>query len=266
MFRYPGGKSKLVKYIQPYLLERYNGSLISPFVGAGHVEVALLHKKSPKFIWLNDIDAGISSIWKAIYSYPLKLLHKIGKYEPSVNDFYDFRITLSEIGIPKGVEDITDVALMKLAIHQMSYSGLGVMAGGPIGGQSQSSRYNVGCRWNRSKLSQKIVDVNKLLQRAEVKITSWDFEEVLKDKRAVGLVYLDPPYVKKGTELYKFSFTEQDHWRLSELLYKRDRWVLSYDDEEVIRRFYSFAQVHEVPVNYSIKGARKTRELIITND
>lgn len=263
MFRYPGGKSKLYKYIEPYIFDVYDGSLIIPFVGAGHVFSRFIKKRTPDFIWLNDIDVGITSFWKAVHFYPLKFLNKLKKYKPAVSDFYTYKDILDEINeVPTGVEYITDVALMKLVIHQISYSGLGCRAGGPIGGQSQSSNYNVGCRWNFDRMAKKIGEVHTLLERSEVRITSLDFEEVLTDKRK-GTLYLDPPYLEQGPSLYTHSFSKWDHWRLSELLYYTKGWVLSYDDNATIRSFYSFAKINSLDATYSIKGARKHKELII---
>ena len=266
MFRYPGGKSKLYKYIEPYLFDRYNGRLIVPFVGAGHVATRFIKKRTPQFLWLNDLDVGITSFWKAVQFYPLKLLTKLKKYEPKVEDFYLFKDILDNLNrVPSGVEDITDIAMIKLVIHQISYSGLGCMAGGPIGGQSQSSSYSVGCRWNYESIAKKIGEINNLFKNSEVKITSWDFSEVLTDERSNGLLYLDPPYFEQGENLYTHAFSKSDHWRLSELLHDREGWVLSYDDNEIIRQFYSFASIQSLDTVYTIRQARKRKELLIVD-
>lgn len=266
MFRYPGGKSRLYKQIEPFLLDRYNGSLIIPFVGAGHVVSRFIKKKTPDFIWINDIDAGISSFWKAVNFYPLKFITKLKKYEPKAADFYAYKEILESLtGTPSGVEYVTDIALAKLVIHQISYSGLGCMAGGPIGGQTQASNYKVGCRWNFEKLAKSIWSTHILLKKSEVRVTSLDFYDVLTDDRSNGTMYLDPPYYNQGPELYTHSFSKEDHWGLSELLHERKNWVLSYDDNEVIRSFYSFASIHSLDTTYTIKKARKRKELLIVN-
>lgn len=266
MFRYPGGKSRLYKHIEPYLLDRFNDRLIVPFVGAGHITTRFLKKRSPSFLWLNDLDVGITSFWKAVQFYPLKFISKLKKYQPKADDFYLYKDILDNLNrVPSGVEDITDIAMIKLIIHQISYSGLGCMAGGPIGGQSQSSDYGVGCRWNFENIAKKIGEVHNSFKNSEVKITSWDFSEVLNDERSDGALYLDPPYFEQGPALYKHSFKEEDHWRLSELLHERSNWVLSYDDTETIRNFYSFASIHDLDTTYTIKKARKRKELLIVD-
>lgn len=264
MFRYPGGKSRLYKQLEPFLLERLDTRLIIPFVGAGHETIRLIKKKSPQFIWLNDLDYGICSFWKAVYFYPKKFISKIKKYNPKVADFYSFKEYLNSIErVPSGVEEVTDTALIKLAIHQISYSGLGVMAGGPIGGEKQNSSYTVDCRWNPDKIIQSILNTYNDLKKSEVRVTCLDFADVLDHNKNKGLIYLDPPYYEQGKSLYKHGFCGNDHWRLSESLYNREDWVLSYDDHPTIRSLYSFAQIYEVGATYTINSARRKQELII---
>ena len=253
--------------LEPFLLAQFEPNIIIPFIGAGNETVRLIKKRRLKSLWINDLDPGITSFWKAVNFYPLKFLHKIKKYTPSVDDFYKFKSILEDLeSPPKGVEDVTDIALIKLVIHQISYSGLGVMAGGPIGGKTQASKYTVDCRWNPSKLSKRIIDVNNLFKQIDdLRITTWDFEAVLSDKKCDGLIYLDPPYFEQGPQLYQHSFSQWDHWRLSEILFNSHKnWILSYDDHPVIRQFYSFANLYEIDASYSITGQRKKGELIIT--
>jgi DNA adenine methylase len=265
MFRYPGGKSRLYKYIAPHLIDRYSGSITIPFIGAGHVTTRFCSDYTPKKIWINDVDPTITAVWKATYFYPFTFLQLISNYKPCVDDFYKFKEELKYISsVVMGVKDVIDVALKKLVIHQISYSGLGVMAGSPIGGKNQSSKYDVGCRWNSAKLHSRIARVSNNLKKInDLRITTWDFRSVLKE--SAGLTYLDPPYVEKGNDLYNYGFSYEDHWALSEILYERDDWVLSYDDCPTVRNFYSWANIDEIDANYSIKGSRKKTELIISN-
>lgn len=53
-------------------------------------------------------------------------------------------------------------------------------------------------------------------------------------------IYLDPPYVKKGTK-YVHDFASSDHQRLAELLkrFKKARVVVSYYDDPLLDRLYA---------------------------
>ena len=43
------------------------------------------------------------------------------------------------------------------------------------------------------------------------------------------------------------------------------KWLLSYDDCKEIRELYSWAKIEELDVKYSISGATKKGELLISN-
>jgi len=270
-FRYPGGKTKLsLKIIDKINAQINNNENIieyrEPFFGGGSIGLEFL-KKSPehiKTIWINDYDVGISSLWSSIINHPAKLINEIMKFEPTVEDFYKFKYELENL---EQLDNIVDIGFKKLAIHQISYSGLGVKSGGPLGGKLQKSEYKVNCRWSPKYICKKIVAVSELFNKFDIKAdkcTSYDFINALEDDSNLSIIYLDPPYYDKGNELYQFSFNEHDHIRLCEGLKKtKHSWVLSYDDCKEIRELYQWATIEEISANYTIKGSRTKTELLI---
>ena len=102
------------------------------------------------------------------------------------------------------------------------------------------------------------------LSRVEVRFTNLDFAELITDTSEKALIYLDPPYYVKGNQLYQHGFSDDDHFRLADLLKSTaHRWILSYDDCPEVRALYHWAEVRTVSVNYSIAGAQRERELLI---
>jgi site-specific DNA-adenine methylase len=90
------------------------------------------------------------------------------------------------------------------------------------------------------------------------------------------VLYLDPPYVKKGRKLYGWAFDDEEHTRLANVLrFCRYRWVLSYDDHSVIRANYAHGKsrgglikqlIAERPYTAAGGPTRETgSELILTN-
>jgi DNA adenine methylase len=134
----------------------------------------------------------------------------------------------------------------------MSFSGLGVMAGGPM--------HDVGCRWSPDYICKRIDCLQHLLTRAMV--TCGDFEALLGGD---CVLYIDPPYWQKGDELYQCSFGEQDHIRLADCLRQLgDKWIASYHDCPEIRDLYAgWASIKTVEANYTIHTSRKKTELLI---
>jgi len=234
-----------------------------PFFGGGAVCFSLLQKLPTQIqrVHINDLDAGIAALWTAVVTKPDEFKQMIQTFVPSVDLFYQYQKEL----IDGKTMPLMELALKKLAIHQMSYSGLGVVAGGPIGGRTQkSSRYKVDCRWSPKHICHDINRINQLLEGKEVRVTGLDYREVLKNADQTVGTYLDPPYFLAGPQLYQFSFTEAQHRELHTALTKLESpWILSYDKHDFIKTLYSDCTILEVPISYTINGIAKTFELVI---
>ena len=277
--RYPGGKKKLSKQIVKALNGQMDEGVVQyrePFVGAGSIAFEFL-KQCPqvKRVWVNDFDLPLAALWLSFLKYPDALKRLVLDLRPSVDAFFDFKAWLLKCDLVVGDESCVEAGFRKLAIHQMSYSGLGLKSGGPLGGFDQESDYKIDCRWSPKHICKKIDEIHRFLVERDVLVSSTDFEEVLRPGSR-SLVYLDPPYYEKGGDLYHHAFSEDDHRRLAACLKStRHSWVLSYDDCPQVRALYEdWSQVDEVKdVNYSItavgkkdgvKTSRKKTELIIT--
>ena len=276
-FRYPGGKAKLKTQIVSKIEQIANDSppfdtYIEPFFGGGSVCFASM--KSPAFdkverIMMADADLALVNLWDMVIHDPETLISKIKSYTPTVDDFYSFKELLSD-PVTVRYMDRQESGFMKLAIHQMSFSGLGVKAGGPIGGASQQSAYGVDCRWSPDSMIKKIYKCHKTLSSRNARIYPIDFSYLLYrpwiKENSTPFVYLDPPYYEKGNDLYANAFTDNDHKRLRDALkIAKYKWLLSYDDCPEVRELYKWATIEEIDVNYTIRTARAKSELLIYN-
>jgi DNA adenine methylase len=220
-------------------------------------------------VWINDKDPGIAALWTAIAQHPVRLIECVEAFRPSVDAFDAFKQTLLAVeSVPAEPEAVVDLAFKKLALHQMSFSGLGTMSGGPLGGRLQLSKYTIDSRWSSHRLCKRIGELHERFAAANVPgCTCLDFAELIQDEKVDCFIYCDPPYVVQGNGLYQCSFTEQDHVRLAECLRKSPHpWVLSYDDCPLVRDLYSWANIEEVAVGYSVSSVRRTAELLITTE
>ena len=53
-------------------------------------------------------------------------------------------------------------------------------------------------------------------------------------------IYLDPPYYRKGADLYMNFYREQDHQELAKYVKRLDKkWMISYDNQDFILNLYS---------------------------
>lgn len=285
-FRYPGGKSKLRNQIVDKLSKISKLSNLEyrePFFGGGSIGLKLLQDDLDlKSIWINDFDPGISCLWTTLINRPDLLKNKVQSFKPSVEEFYKLKKELTSEP-PNFTSDviIANFGFKKLAIHQISYSGLGTKSGGPLGGENQLSKYPIDCRWSPNYICKKIDILSEKFNRLKIryqKCTNLDFEEVISNEENKAIIYLDPPYFVKGNDLYQCGFTENDHKRLANTLRKsKHQWVLSYDNCKEIHELYSWANIDFIDeINYSITAlkdketgeriSRTKSELLISNN
>jgi len=276
LIRYPGSKEKLAKQIiarfpiemsLPLWMDHNGWEYREPFFGAGAIGFNVLGVLPPSCkAWINDKDFGLVCLWKAIQNAPKELKDRIEGFEPSIEQFYQFKEEDGRADI-----DPVETGFRKLALHQMSYSGLGYMSGGPLGGRAQASEYSIDCRWIKENLMYKAQNLHELMSHIKLKITCGDFAALIDDNPNVFL-YLDPPYYEKGNDLYRYSMSEDDHVRLAGLLKTTpNKWVLSYDDHPKIRELYNWADFALLEIIYTTSMAResrrpKNREVLITHN
>lgn len=243
---------------------------MEPFVGGGSMFLYMA-QRLPELTkcQINDKDDDIAFIWQSIQLNPCDLRVRLSKFTPSVDDYCSFLNELSlKADFPNSDKDIRiDRAFMKIALHQMSYSGLGTMAGSPIGGFEQKGKYSIGCRYNPATLIKKITAIEELLMRFQMTVSSKDCIDFLdgNNDSKNTLIYLDPPYYMIGNTLYEVGMDENEHIKLAEKLksLKDSKWFISYDDCPFIRDLYSDCEIIDIEANYTINNKGKKNELLI---
>jgi len=268
LFRYPGGKQRISTEIIKYLhnqLSTQTTHYIEPFVGAGGILLPFLKTKPAlDCIHLNDLDYSIYCVWWSVYNSPNLLCSWLESFYPTVDTFYRYKEDLQNVSPdhPK-----VEVAMRKIALHQMSFSGLGEM-GGPIGGKEQRGRWGVGCRWNIKRLCARVNETHSLLSRYHVVLTNKCFFDTIGIYKN-ALHYCDPPYFEKGNQLYKSGMTLEEHVKLFSTLSHSDNWVLSYDNVPTIVELYKDKHIYNIDVKYSVgeekNSRKKSKELVITS-
>ena len=82
------------------------------------------------------------------------------------------------------------------------------------------------------------------------------------------LVYLDPPYFEKGSNLYLNSYRKEDHEHLSKIIQNniRQKWILSYDGVPEIVKLYSKRKHFIYDLQYNAEKVYKGKEIFIFCD
>ena len=241
IFRYPGGKGKLVKkFIDDVPITT---DFADVFVGGGSVALAVASRKGNELtrIHLNDFDPWLSSFWEVVTGVD------DGKFAALVS-----QVQSAEITIPKFVErrekflpqdfskrnlaEKVDAAFNALFFNRTTFSGC--LSSGPIGGYDQSGDWHIYVRWNAKRLVKELKEGRELLV-GRTEVTCLDFEEAIKELPSNCFIYADPPYSVKGATLYGSEFTKYDHIRLFETLDQRTSgWLLSNDNTVFVKNMY----------------------------
>lgn len=252
-FRYPGAKNKLLPVIMEHLDKILIGSnsFTDTFVGGGSVLLEVAKKYPNINLYANDKDYWIYCFWQVI-SDPnpaeyLKLLDLIST-KPTLELFYKLRED-------KTTEKVA-CAYKAIFFNRTTFSG--IFYSGPIGGKEQKSAYTVDCRYNASKLKNKIDKCRELLiGRLVMSNLHFSKYDRLTNNEPM---YLDPPYYIKGDSLYIEKMSKGDHFDLAVLLYKRENWVLSYDDCDDVRDLFQHHNIIDLSARYCINGKKDSWE------
>lgn len=80
-------------------------------------------------------------------------------------------------------------------------------------------------------------------------------------------LYLDPPYYKKGQELYKNFFTDKDHQEIAECVKQLTcNWIITYDNTAEITKLYEEQQCGFFDLSYSLANNLRASELIVLSN
>ena len=97
-----------------------------------------------------------------------------------------------------------------------------------------------------------------------LQIEQADFTKSITNAKS-GLLYLDPPYLL-DQQLYGRNgdmHRSFDHEKLAELLHKKNKWILSYNDSKKIHEIYDGYYFHYPKWKYGMSNDKDSREVII---
>ena len=152
-------------------------------------------------------------------------------------------------------------------MNRCNYSG--IINGGPIGGIAQKGVWKIDARFNKKKLIEKILEIIKY--KNSIELYNCDTLMLLrkyKKEFEKCLLYLDPPYFNKGSQLYKNHYQKKDHAQIANAIKELNgHWIVSYDNTPEIVDLYKFAKnVIEFDISYSARGVKRGKEVMFISD
>jgi DNA adenine methylase len=250
-YRYPGGKSKVINYLYTHLQEAKSKKLISPFTGGGSFELAMLDAGIVEQLHLNDLDTGVYSLWWVIKHMPYFLIDRLQSIQPNHKDYFSAQAIIKN---DYKDADVVEAAWASLLVNRLAYSG--VSKANPLGGK-KGSKKDLLSRWNPSELINRINRIHALSDQIE--ITQENAVQLIEGAywQDNATIFIDPPYVKKGKDLYQCFYTENDHRDLSQLLdtlhfgFPGADIVVTYDYNTWLDKLYVFPEREIIGRTYS---------------
>lgn len=259
--RYPGGKTQMTPFVIDLLRtnDLFYGSYVEPFAGGCGIAWALLLDGYVSEVYINDIDPSIYAFWSSVLRQTDALCERIEQTA----------ITMDEWRRQKAVQverrpRILDLGFSTFFLNRTNRSG--ILKGGVIGGHGQTGKYQLDCRFNKTDLIRKIRRIASY--RDQVHLSRLDAEkfirQVLPDLPERTLVNIDPPYYRRGPELYCSFYDHDDHLSLAKAVARiKQRWMVTYDDAPEILTLYSKFPTTRKSLTYSAQTKRVGVELLV---
>jgi len=191
-----------------------------------------------------DVFEPLIAFWKNLLKQPGKLAQRVRRYYPLTRTrFYNLQKRFVSL------DDELERAAAFYVLNRSSFSGT-TLSGGMSPGHPRFTESSI-------RRLQDFRAENFAVERS-------DFRDVI-PKYDDHFLYLDPPYMN-GQSLYGVrghTHKEFDHPALAELILKRDRWIMSYNDCEEIRKLYPGNQILTVEWIYGMSKDKNSNEILI---
>lgn len=250
--RYPGGKSRMIEQIYSRLGSTHIDCFCEACAGGASVGLSLLEAGVTDRLWINDRDPGVYAFWHVLMDEPSYLISRIHDKEPPTREDFEKEKKRLLSGEGRSV----DLAWAQLVVNRLSFSG--IAKAGPLGGKN-GGKDALLARWNPAALTRKIMQIYDM--RDCIRVSCLDVCSLIESYaywEPNSVLFIDPPYYKKGQTLYPYSFSGDDHRRLADLItnlstqFPGQRVIITYDDDSFISDLYPTANVEKICRTYSL--------------
>lgn len=259
--RYPGGKGRLGAWLGQLIKDNdlSSGCYIEPYAGGAGAAVYLLLNGLIERIVINDIDPAIYSFWWAVFNDTETLTSLISDTPVTMESWNAQKKTIND----RSIEDKTKLGFAAFFLNRTNRSG--IIQGGVIGGKNQKGKYLIDARYNKAGLISRIESLAVLQSRVSLhSLDALDLIALPQYRQINSLIYLDPPYYNKGSQLYRNHYNPEDHAHIANVVSKlQTPWIVTYDNCDEIRELYKNSKQYEFSFHYSTHMDRpKAKEIM----
>lgn len=261
--RYPGGKAALAGLFADLIdeLGLSKPTYVEPYAGGAGAGIALLRAGLVKRLVINDIDPAVHAFWSTVKCRNTEFVEWVRTVPLTIDEWQAQRTTY------RSRTALTD-DLGRAFFYLNRTNRSGVLNAGVIGGQKQQGNYLIDARFNRDTLAERLTALGDLADAIEV--TDLDGRTVIRKYRARKntFMYVDPPYVQAGSQLYLNAFDGRDHQALAEIVRRIEKadWIMTYDMAPLIESLYADHFQATLDLNYSARYPGRAQELVVASD
>lgn len=264
--RYPGGKGKLARFVATLIKQNSlsDGLYVEPYAGGAAVAWELLLTGVVRRVAINDVSRPVFAFWRSVLEQTDELAALITDTPVDVATRDRLKAVL---GSPEGASDL-ELGFAMFFLNRTHRSG--ILNGGVIGGRDQTGKWKIDARYNKGDLIRRIERIAAARRRIE--LTNLDAIEFVESKSQAWptktLVYLDPPYYEKGSQLYYDYYSDKDHLEVAQAVRSLSKvhWLVSYDDVMPIQEMYGGTSALQYTIGYSARNVLRGREAMFFSD
>lgn len=241
LLRYPGGKTRAVAFIRQFFPKNPE-VLLSPFLGGGSIELAVASEGT--LVYGYDVFEPLVEFWQCLVKQPVELAAEVEKYFPLPKaKFYELQ----------QAQTVFKTKLQRAAVYYVinrsSFSG-STLSGGMSPGHPRFTRT--------------AIERLRNFYNPNITIKKADYKTALAE-HPFAFTYLDPPYLIRNTLYGKNGNAHRDfdHEGLAAILRNREKWILSYNDCEVIRDLYAAFHMLTPGWKYGMSNDKVSKEILI---
>lgn len=258
--RYPGGKSRAIKFLSQHLpkIESYR----EPFLGGGSMALYVTQTYPNTDVWVNDLYYPLYAFWMTLRDHGQQLCDDLRELKTELGESYDAHKMAFDDAKDKLNNDIYESGFNFYVANKCSFSGLTANSSF----SKQASRSNFTFRG-----IDKLPALSELIQGW--RITNHSYEEMLYGRNA--FVFLDPPYAIKDNlygnkgDMHK-SFDHE--WFAAQACASDNKCMITYNSELFIKdRFPDWYQ-KDWDLTYTMRSSgtytkdqKKRKELLLLN-